>query len=160
NKELFDRGLRIHTTLDMRQQRAAEAAVRGGLDDLSRRLAFQGPIGHLEGEARRKFEAAPPRPWVPEPSAGDDEGFDYTPAAGDRDQAYLGMVVQLGSKPMVAIGNARVPLAELDANRVKAWRGERSGSKGKPAHLEVRPGDLLPVRLKNVKTEEGTRREK
>src|SRR5262249_59517800 len=54
-KELFDRGLRIHTTLDMRQQRAAEAAVRSGLDDLSRRLAFLGPIGHLEGEARTKL---------------------------------------------------------------------------------------------------------
>jgi penicillin-binding protein 1A len=156
-RDLFDRGLRIYTTLDMRKQRAAEAAVRSGLDDLSRRLAFRGPVGHLEGEARKLFETAPPKPWSPpKPAAGakdDGEGFDYNPEAGDRDQAYLGMIDSLGAKPIARIGTARVPIAELDANRLKAWHGE----KGKRA--EIKPGDLVPMRLKQDKTGEGTKRE-
>ncbi|MFH0901462.1 MAG: transglycosylase domain-containing protein, partial [Pseudomonadota bacterium] len=49
DRSLFDGGLRIHTSLDMKAQRAAEAAVRNGLDSLDRRLGFRGPIGHLEG---------------------------------------------------------------------------------------------------------------
>ena len=144
-KELFDRGLRIHTTLDMRQQRAAEAAVRSGLDDLSRRLAFLGPIGHLEGEARKKLESSPPKLWLPKAS-GDSESFDYVPTEGDRDQAYVGLIESLGAKPVVAIGTARVPIAELDANRLRAFKG-------------LRPGDLIPVRLKHDKVAEGTKRE-
>src|SRR5688572_5485995 len=36
DEELLQRGFRIYTTLDMRRQRAAEAAVRRGLEDLQR----------------------------------------------------------------------------------------------------------------------------
>src|SRR5262249_57431279 len=61
---LFDAGLRIQTTIDMKKQRAAEAAVRRGLDDLDRRLGFRGPIGHLEGAERDAFANGPPRPYV------------------------------------------------------------------------------------------------
>jgi penicillin-binding protein 1A len=156
-KELFDRGLKIYTTLDMRLQRAAEAAVRSGLDDLSRRLAFQGPVGHLEGEARRHFESSPPQPWVPRQAApsADSENYDYNPTADDRDQAWLGLVEALGSKPMVAIGTARVPIAELDANRLKAWHGDPKSKQ----RVEIKPGDLIPVRLKEDKVNQGTRRE-
>ena len=61
DEELLERGLRIYTTLDMRRQRAAEAAVRNGLVDLQRRLGFDGPIGHLDAEQRHRLltRAAP-----------------------------------------------------------------------------------------------------
>src|SRR6185369_10417449 len=42
-KNLYDRGLKIYTTLVMPQQRAAELAVRHGLDDVDRRFGFRGP---------------------------------------------------------------------------------------------------------------------
>ena len=42
-EDLLERGLRIQTTLNMRGQRAAEAAVRRGLEDLARKLGFAGP---------------------------------------------------------------------------------------------------------------------
>ena len=64
------RGLRIYTTLDMRKQRAAEAALRHGLEDLDRRLGFRGPIGHLDGAERDAFASGPPRPYVVLDGAG------------------------------------------------------------------------------------------
>jgi penicillin-binding protein 1A len=153
-RELFDKGFNIYTTLNMRQQRAAEAAVKSGLDDLSRKLAFHGPVGHLDGDARRRFEAGKPQVWKPTPpgaKSSDAEGFDVNPSEGDRDQAYLGLVETLGSKPTVAVGTLRVPIAELDANRIKAWRGEKGHA------AEVKPGDLIPVRFKNERVGEGKR---
>src|SRR4051794_27037416 len=65
DEELLERGLRIYTTLDMRKQRAAEAAVRNGLQDLERRLGWDGPIGHLDGEQRRRLQSGRPRPFGP-----------------------------------------------------------------------------------------------
>ncbi len=65
DEELLERGLRIYTTLDMRRQRAAEAAVRNGLVDLQRRLGFDGPIGHLGAQQRRQLLRGRPRPFGP-----------------------------------------------------------------------------------------------
>lgn len=65
DEDLLENGLRIHTTLDMRLQRAAEAAVRRGLEDIERRLGFSGPIGHLGGEERQRMLTGEPRPFGP-----------------------------------------------------------------------------------------------
>jgi penicillin-binding protein 1A len=73
DEDLLEKGLRVYTTLDMRRQRAAEAAVRRGLEDLGRRLGFAGPIGHL-GEADRKLlTRGRPRPLAPTGFAMDDD---------------------------------------------------------------------------------------
>jgi penicillin-binding protein 1A len=76
DEELLERGLRVHTTLDMRKQRAAEAALRGGLEDLQRRIASgQGlrpkPAGPKakaaaddEAEDDAAAESAPPPPGI------------------------------------------------------------------------------------------------
>ncbi|HVR60816.1 MAG TPA: PBP1A family penicillin-binding protein [Polyangia bacterium] len=65
DEELLERGLRVYTTLDMRRQRVAEAALRGGLEDLQRRLGFAGPVGHLDGAELRKLLRGRPRPFGP-----------------------------------------------------------------------------------------------
>ena len=65
DEDLLRRGFRIYTTLDMRRQRAAESALRRGLQDLQRRLLFDGPIGHLDVEQRRQLAAGQPRPVGP-----------------------------------------------------------------------------------------------
>lgn len=72
-EELLERGLRIETTLSMRAQRAAEAAVRRGIDDLGRRLGFAGPIGHVSGEDRARLSRGRPRPLGPTGFAVDDD---------------------------------------------------------------------------------------
>lgn len=43
DEELLERGLRIYTTLDMRRQRAAEAALRRGLEELQARQPVMRP---------------------------------------------------------------------------------------------------------------------
>ncbi len=45
---LYDRGLEVQTTLDRGIQRAAEYAVRQGLQKLDQRKGWRGPIDHLE----------------------------------------------------------------------------------------------------------------
>jgi penicillin-binding protein 1A len=65
DEELLERGLRIYTTLEMKRQRAAEAAVRNGLVDLQRRLSFEGPVAHLDAEQRKRLLHGRPRPFGP-----------------------------------------------------------------------------------------------
>jgi penicillin-binding protein 1A len=87
DEELLERGLRVYTTLDMRRQRAAEAAVRSGLVDLQRRLGFAGPIGHLDAEQRHRLLRGRPRAYGPAGFLLDDEEQDdhlLMPAAAER----------------------------------------------------------------------------
>ncbi|MDX2020597.1 MAG: PBP1A family penicillin-binding protein [Deltaproteobacteria bacterium] len=65
DEDLLARGLRIYTTLIMRKQRAAEAALRRGLEDLERKLSFKGPIGKLLPQDRTRMQAGSPRPFGP-----------------------------------------------------------------------------------------------
>jgi penicillin-binding protein 1A len=76
DEELLERGLRVYTTLDMRRQRAAEAAVRSGLIDLQRRLGFDGPLGHLDTGQRHRLLRGRPRPFGPAGYLLDDEEQD------------------------------------------------------------------------------------
>jgi penicillin-binding protein 1A len=73
SEELLANGFRIHTTLDMRLQRAAEAAVRRGLEDLARRLGFAGPIARLTPEQQKQLTRGRPRPLAPTGFSIDDE---------------------------------------------------------------------------------------
>jgi len=77
DEDLLRRGFRITTTLDMRRQRAAESALRRGLEDLQRRLGFTGPIGHLDSEQRRRMASGQPRPVGPSGFAVDEEQSPY-----------------------------------------------------------------------------------
>ena len=65
DEELLERGLRIYTTLDMRKQRAAEAAVRRGLQDLAaaaRLRRTHRPPGRRGSPAAAERAPAPLRP--------------------------------------------------------------------------------------------------
>jgi len=64
-EDLLEKGLRIQTTLSMRDQRAAETAVRRGLEDLARKLGFAGPIGHVDAGDRARLTSGRPRPLGP-----------------------------------------------------------------------------------------------
>ncbi len=104
DEDLLERGLRIHTTLDMRRQRAAEGALRRGLEDLERRLGFSGPIGHLSVEERGRMQKGPPRPFGP-------AGFS---TQEDPEQSGLLVVPELRA-------------VELDATQPGAVLPERAG---------------------------------
>src|SRR6185312_12809468 len=63
-RDLYDRGLKIYTTLNMHQQRAAERAVRDGLDAVDHRFGFRGPVTHLDDAKLAAFLDAMPMPYV------------------------------------------------------------------------------------------------
>jgi penicillin-binding protein 1A len=53
---LYDLGLRVHTTVDLHLQAAAEGVLRAGIDALSERLgAFRGGFRHMESEEREAY---------------------------------------------------------------------------------------------------------
>src|SRR5215471_16530627 len=139
DRSLFDGGLHIQTTLDMKKQRAAEVAVRRGLDDLDRRLGFRGPIGHLDGSEREAFASGPPRPYV----VSTEQAGLYAGGALLPDVAYVGLVVDLNPKKRavaVDLGPRTLKLTEDDAARAFRWRD--------PAKKAVlAKGDLIPVVL-------------
>jgi penicillin-binding protein 1A len=123
DEELLQRGFRIYTTLDMRRQRAAEAALRRGLEDLQRKLGFTGPIGHLGPAERAVLARGVPRPVGP-------SGF----SLDDPEQSGLLVAVP---EPHAALIDASKPGAHLPEPMAKyvageAWAERRKAAKSKP----------------------------
>jgi penicillin-binding protein 1A len=142
-RDLYDRGLKIFTTLDMRQQRAAEQAVHIGLDAVDRRFSFRGPVTHLEDSELQQFLEGMPRPYGGVKS-------DAAAAAGVlvKDKAYLASFEHGSKKAFARIGALRVPLDEYDAARIVRWTEKRGNKLG--------PGDLIPVRVAQVEVKRGS----
>ena len=150
-EELFANGVNVHTTLDMRAQRAAEAAVLQGLEELDRKLPYRGPVGHLDGEERTSFLAAR-RPYAGQIKVTADdltEAPHLSPASQPASQSqpaeevvgrnpdidlelpYLALVTGLKKsregevrKVEVSVGDLTVPLADADAARALRWKAD------------------------------------
>jgi penicillin-binding protein 1A len=119
DEELLERGLRIHTTLDMRKQRVAEAAVRAGLEDLQRRIGYSGPIGHLDADQRRRLLRGRPRPFGPTGFLLDDEEQDDHMLMGEP-QAALIDATKPGPEARLPEPMAKYVVGEAWAARRKA----------------------------------------
>jgi penicillin-binding protein 1A len=67
---LYRGGLKVHTTLDLSLQEAAETSLRNGLIKNDRRRGFRGPLGHVDvGRADRiDWEKVQQIPWPEEQS--------------------------------------------------------------------------------------------
>lgn len=121
NDAIYKRGLTVYSTLDMRMQRAAEAAVRRGLVDLERRIGFNGPEGH-------------------------DQSFVGTQACitdgGSIDDNIIEMsrIATVGSANVsVCLDGTLFPLDPSDVQRVYEWE--------KRTNLKLAVGDMLSVRI-------------
>jgi penicillin-binding protein 1A len=165
-RDLYDRGLRIFTTLDMKQQRAAEQAVRDGLDAVDRRFSFRGPVVHLDAAEYEKFLDGMPRPYLEQHDAG-------SAAAGVlvTGKAYLAAFEHQGKKAFARMGGLRVPMDDYDTGRVQHWLERRSEvvvghepAHGKTPALPIKkmvqnrlePGDLIAVKVVNVEVKHGS----
>jgi penicillin-binding protein 1A len=151
-RSVFYGGLRIYTTLDMRMQRSAEAAVKSGLESLDRMVGFRAPIGHLAKGELEEFREQPPRPYLPgRDTAVLGAGADQFP-----DVRYVGAVVELGKKGgvVVAVGDRDLPLRVEDARHLRRWHGKPAEDAPAAPRPVLQIGDLIPVRLV-----EGTRGE-
>jgi penicillin-binding protein 1A len=134
DSDLLQKGLRIDTTLDMKMQRAAEAAVVQGLESIDRNLGFNGPLGvALEGAPA--YCAGPPQLYT---SSGE-SAPQASPDALDN-VAYVAAVSSVGQNVTVCVGGRTAEMAPDDDPRLRWWRDRKSGDR-----LQV--GDLVPVRL-------------
>jgi len=124
DEDLLRRGFRIYTTLDMRRQRAAESALRRGLEDLQRRLGFDGPIGHLDPEQRRQLGASQPRPVGPGGFSLDGEQSPFLMTLPDPPAATVD-----ATKP-----GARLPDAAAKLAAGQAWAQRRRVARDAPVY--------------------------
>ena len=116
---IYEKGLTVKTTLDMRMQRAAEAAVRRGLVDLERRLGFNGPEGRDVVSANACGPALEP----------------VTDGV-----TQIGRVISIGRSGVALCVNGRsFPMDPEDVQRIYGWEAG-TGNK-----LAI--GDLLSVRI-------------
>jgi len=145
-RDLYDRGLRIYTTLDMTQQRAAEAAVKRGLEEVDRRYGFRGPVGHLAGDQLKHFTESLPWPYTgqKEPPAASA----LTAGALVIGKPYYALLEKQGKKSYAKLGAVRVVLDDADAARISRWT-EKKGNK-------LVDGDLVPVRVVRKEEKRGS----
>jgi penicillin-binding protein 1A len=54
---VLDKGLRIHTSLDLEKQKAAQESVLTGLKSLDKRQGYRGPLKNISGDDIEKFLA-------------------------------------------------------------------------------------------------------
>jgi penicillin-binding protein 1A len=143
DRSLFDGGLRIFTTIDMKAQRAAEVAVKDGLDALDRRLGFRGPIDHLDGPEREAFENGPPMPFV----ISEEAAPLHAGGALLDDVPYVGIVTEIKEAKkhvLVDLGPRVLKMEAADAARMLRWRGDRVPKQGR---RRLAAGDLVPVKV-------------
>ncbi|HZS36352.1 MAG TPA: PBP1A family penicillin-binding protein [Polyangia bacterium] len=141
-RDLFDRGLRIQTTLVMSQQRAAEAAIKLGLENVDRRFGFRGAVGHLDGDDRQTFLEG-----LPQPYAG--AHVEARAAAGALvvGKPYLAMYERSGKRSYARMGAIRMNLDDADAQKIERWKEHRGN--------QLRDGDLIPVRVVKLDVKKG-----
>jgi penicillin-binding protein 1A len=116
NRAIFEEGLTVRTTIDMRMQRAAEASVRRGLIDLERRIGFNGPEGHDDNYGGTC--AGPPESVA-------DETIE------------VARVASAGASPTVCVRGNVFPVNPEDARRIVAWEAS--------SHRHLAVGDLMSV---------------
>jgi penicillin-binding protein 1A len=143
DEELLERGLRVYTTLDMRKQRVAEAALRAGLEDLQRRIGGSGPIAHLDADQRRRLLRGRPRPFGPTGYLLDDEEQDdhvLMGASGAEPQAALIDATKPGAEARLAEPMAKYVFGEAWlAGRRAAAEARRRGAAGAGPPFPVDP---------------------
>ena len=157
DEELLERGLRVYTTLDMRKQRVAEAALRAGLEDLQRRIGFSGPIAHLDADQRRRLLRGRPRPFGPIGYLLDDEEQDDHLLLGDPgalafdpETTYAAVVTAVGNAGAAGKIGRRITLASggLEVALEAADEARLGATETHAARLSV--GDVLPVRFRAI----------
>lgn len=129
---VFGGGLQIRTTLDLNAQLSAEAAVRAGLEELSRKLGFSGPMGTVPPAERERWFAAPRmHPEIP--------GMEFAAQGIALGEPYQGMIMSRRGKFIIGVGQDLFELDRMDVERIRRW-ASRKGNK-------LRDGDLIPVKI-------------
>jgi len=136
-------GLKVYTTLDLKMQRAAQDALRKGLQELDKREGYRGPIKYLlsqeieayKAEALERYEKNPPK-------EGDIVEGLVEKVDDERKEVIITIGDALGVLPLSGMKWARRPDPEVPYYRVALK---------KPSEA-LEPGDVVLVRLKGKGT--------
>ena len=162
-ENLFGRGLQIRTSLDMQMQHAAERAVRVGLEDLSRRLGFSGPVGNVPASERAKFIIFPQmHPAI--------AGVEMMPQDIVLGQPYRALALERRDGNIsLAIGRGTYNLDRIDVERIRRWEARLRPASVKTSAGEqgfggqarkVGIGDIIPVKVEERDVGWGRRKRK
>lgn len=143
-KDLYHGGLIVRTTLDLSLQKAADKAVRKGLEVTDRRLGYRGPLSHIDlalGE-QPDWEELRPKQW------GSDTTLDerYQPGT-----ILKGLVLSVEKKAVhVGFEDAKgvIPIKEMKwAHEVNPAKNARWAAKVRDARKVLSPGDIIEARI-------------
>jgi penicillin-binding protein 1A len=111
-EDAYTRGFRVYTTLSTRQQEAAYAAVRRGVQDYDRRHGYRGPEGFVDLPARFSDEALE----------------DALQETAESDNIYPAVVLEASSKRVKAYrkGGEMVEIAEDGLKFASRMFGEKA----------------------------------
>lgn len=140
-KEVYNGGLRVHTTINAKWQRTAVDALQEGLRAVDKRQGYRGPIGHQDPQKHKVKGLA---------------GEILAPAAVRPGEVVTGTVLEV--EPKFAVVEARGLRGQISLSDM-AWAGKRlslDGSKVvrngpvKKAADVLAVGDIVSVRIRKV----------
>jgi penicillin-binding protein 1A len=125
-EDAYTRGFRVYTTLSARQQEAAYAAVRRGVQDYDRRHGYRGPEGFVELSAKLSEEAL-------------EDALQETAESGD---IYPAVVLEASPKRVKAYrkGGETVEIAEDGLKFASRMLGEKASP-----NQRIRRGALVRI---------------
>ncbi|MBW1772675.1 MAG: PBP1A family penicillin-binding protein [Deltaproteobacteria bacterium] len=135
---LYRGGLRVHTTLDLKMQQAAQRAIKKGLLELDKREGYRGPLRHvspegLDAERKRAAEALALK----------------TPSIGDVLEAVVESVDDEHKEVILGIGNwtGVLPLANMKWARKPNPKVPYYAAAVKKPSSVLERGDAVLVRI-------------
>jgi penicillin-binding protein 1A len=134
-------GWRIETTLDVSAQRAARAALTGGLDRLDRRMGYWGPLARFAKHEVDKVAGAYERGALK--GQRPDEGEEHLAVVEKVSRAWASL----------RVGAYRFPLALSDHKWMRTARPDARSLDDWPRDLgqQLAAGDVVRVKLVNTK---------
>ena len=122
----YERGLRVHTTIDADQQRAAVRAVRQGVINFERRQHYRGPERFIE---------------LPADAAAREGAIDAALTAIPDDNGFFTAVVLEASARRVLLSRGEAEPIEITGTGLDSVRSGLAANA--PPHLALRPGAVV-----------------
>ena len=135
---LYRGGLQVYTTLDLKKQKMARAALLKGLAELDKREGYRGPIQHVEGRALIDFQKKAAESLIAEP-----------PGPGEVVQAVVMKVDDNQNTVWVQLGTqmGRLLLERMEWARKPNHKVPYYAAKVKRPSQVLEKGDVIQVRI-------------
>jgi len=140
---LYKGGLKVHTTLNLEKQRAAQTALRKGVMELDKREGYRGPLRHLSPEQMDKFREETAKKFIQ-----DSPGLDSVV------EGLVEKVDDQKGEVVISYGGKRgyLPLSEMEWARAPDPEVPYYAASVKLPSKVLKAGDVVFVRIKGKGT--------